>query len=86
MEFALCLLFPALLWLAAGRAWRGFALIAAGVAGLVALLLTSGTAWTSPIDNGVLRGLCDFTVGVGMAVLFRAREADQRMPGLGAFG
>ena len=30
VEFALCLLFPLLLWLANGRIWRGFALIAAG--------------------------------------------------------
>ena len=38
VELALCLLFPVFLWLASGRLWRGFALIAAGVAGLVALL------------------------------------------------
>src|SRR5579859_6718087 len=41
VEFALCLLFPGLLWLAEGGLWRGFALIAAGLAGLLALLFTS---------------------------------------------
>jgi peptidoglycan/LPS O-acetylase OafA/YrhL len=41
VEFALCLLFPLLLWLAEGALWRGFALIAAGLCGLGALLLTS---------------------------------------------
>src|SRR5882672_10033465 len=30
VEFALCLTFPILLWLAEGRLWRGFGLIAAG--------------------------------------------------------
>src|SRR5579871_5474379 len=33
VEFALCLAFPLFLWLAEGRLWRGFALIAAGLAG-----------------------------------------------------
>ena len=42
VEFALCLLFPAVAVAGArARLWRGFALIAAGLAGLMALLLTS---------------------------------------------
>ncbi|HKU55327.1 MAG TPA: acyltransferase family protein, partial [Rhizomicrobium sp.] len=41
VEFALCLMFPPLLWLAEGQAWRGLALIAGGMAGLLALLFTS---------------------------------------------
>src|SRR5664279_1894613 len=40
VEWALCLLFPLFLWLSNGRLWRGIVLIAAGVAGLVALDLT----------------------------------------------
>jgi peptidoglycan/LPS O-acetylase OafA/YrhL len=72
VELALCLLFPLLLWLANGRIWRGFALIAAGLGGLVALLLTSKHGLDITFHNGVLRGLSDFTVGVGMAVLFRS--------------
>ena len=75
-EFALCLVFPALLLAARGAAWPGFALIGAGVAGLLALLLTSKHGFDITFHNGVLRGLADFTIGVGMAALFvRARAA-----------
>ena len=80
VEFALCLLFPPLLWLAEGRIWRGFAFIAAGLAGLLALLFTSRHGLDITFHNGVLRGLCDFTVGMGMAVLFRRVKPRDRMP------
>jgi peptidoglycan/LPS O-acetylase OafA/YrhL len=80
VEFALCLLFPALLWLAEGKAWRGFALIGCGLAGLTALLLTSQHGLDITFHNGVLRGLSDFTVGVGLAVLFRRVKARDRLP------
>ena len=79
VEFALCLMFPALLYLSHGRVWRGVALVAAGVAGVWALLLTSRHGLDITFHNGVLRGLCDFTVGVGLAVLFRGVK-DQPMP------
>ncbi|MES2473745.1 MAG: acyltransferase [Pseudomonadota bacterium] len=79
VEFALCLLFPALLYLSDGRAWRGVALVAAGVAGLLALLATSPHGLDITFDFGVLRGLADFTIGVGLAVLFRQVQ-DQRIP------
>ena len=71
VEFALCLLFPIFVWLANGRSWRGLALITAGIAGLVALDLTSRHGLDITFHNGVLRGLSDFSVGVGMAVLYR---------------
>ena len=71
VEFALCLLFPIFVWLANGRSWRGLALIAAGIAGLVALDLTSRHGLDITFHNGVLRGMSDFSVGVGMAVLYR---------------
>ena len=74
-----------MLWLAEGELWRGFALIAAGLGGLVALLLTSKHGLDITFHNGVLRGLSDFSVGVGMAVLFRAPEAARPAAGLGAF-
>ncbi|HXS06224.1 MAG TPA: acyltransferase [Rhizomicrobium sp.] len=82
VEWALCLLFPIFLWLAKGKIWRGFALIAAGVAGLVALDLTSGAHIGLDITyhNGVLRGLSDFSVGVGLAVLYRAWKPKDRLP------
>ncbi len=80
VEFALCLLFPALLWLAEGRLWRGFTLIAAGLAGLLALLFTSRHGLDITFHNGVLRGLSDFSVGMGLAVLFRHVKARDRLP------
>jgi peptidoglycan/LPS O-acetylase OafA/YrhL len=86
VEFALCLLFPALLWLAQGRpsaepkAWRGFALIGCGLAGLLALLFTSAHGLDITFHNGVLRGLSDFTVGVGLAVLFGRVQPRDRLP------
>jgi peptidoglycan/LPS O-acetylase OafA/YrhL len=80
VEFALCLLFPFLLWLAEGKLWRGFALIGCGLAGLLALLFTSKYGLDITFHNGVLRGLSDFTVGVGMAVLFRRAKTQDRLP------
>ncbi|HKB96309.1 MAG TPA: acyltransferase family protein, partial [Rhizomicrobium sp.] len=80
VEFALCLLFPILLWLAEGKLWRGFALIAAGLAGLLALLFTSKHGLDITFHNGVLRGLSDFTIGMGMAVLFRRVKTRDRLP------
>ena len=79
VEFALCLLFPVLLYLSNGRLWRGAALVAAGIAGLMAMLAASPHGLDITFHNGVLRGLCDFIVGVGMAVLFH-RVKDQRIP------
>ncbi len=78
-EFALCLMFPALLYVSQGKAWRGFALIACGVAGLLALLFTSKHGFDITFHNGVLRGLADFTIGVGMAALF-VRVQRARIP------
>jgi peptidoglycan/LPS O-acetylase OafA/YrhL len=82
VEWALCLLFPIFLWLAKDRVWRGFALVAAGVAGLVTLDLTSGAHIGLDITyhNGVLRGLSDFSVGVGLAVLYRAWKPRDTLP------
>src|SRR5690606_35772113 len=79
VEFALCLLFPALLYLSNGRPWRGAALIAAGIGGLLALLATSTHGLDITFDYGVLRGLCVFIIGMGMAVLFRTVQ-NQRIP------
>jgi peptidoglycan/LPS O-acetylase OafA/YrhL len=80
VEFALCLVFPLFLWLAEGGLWRGFALIGAGLAGLLALLFTSEHGLDITYHNGVLRGLCDFSVGVGMAVLFRRLKPRDQLP------
>ena len=73
VEFALCLLFPLLLWLAQGKTARGFLLIAAGIAGLVALDSSRYGLDITFHHNGVLRGLSDFAVGRGLGgVLYRA--------------
>ena len=80
VEFALCLLFPLLLFLSQGKTWRGVALIGAGVAGLAALVLNTHYGLDITYHNGVLRGLADFGVGVGMAVLYRAAKPRDRLP------
>lgn len=80
VEFALCLLFPLFAWFANGKAWRGYALIAAGVAGLTMLDVTSGHGLDITFHNGVLRGLSDFSVGVGMAVLYRGWKPRDALP------
>ena len=79
VEFALCLLFPLLLWLAQGKTARGFLLVAAGIAGLVALD-SSRYGLDITYHNGVLRGLSDFSVGVGMAVLYRTIKPRDALP------
>jgi len=81
VEFALCLMFPAFVALADGPVWRGVALIAAGVAGLFALDLNSLHGLDITFHNGVLRGMGDFSVGVGMAVLYREWRPRDALPG-----
>jgi peptidoglycan/LPS O-acetylase OafA/YrhL len=81
VEWALCLLFPVFLFLSNGRLWRGIALIAAGVAGLAALDVTSAHGLDITFHNGVLRGLSDFSVGVGLAMLYRALKPRDALPG-----
>jgi peptidoglycan/LPS O-acetylase OafA/YrhL len=80
VEFALCLMFPLFVWLANGKSWRGFALIAAGLVGVTTLDLTSLHGLDITYYNGVLRGLSDFSVGVGLAVLFRDAGKIARLP------
>ena len=80
VEWALCLLFPVFLFLSRGPLWRGLALIAAGIAGLTALDLTSAHGLDITFHNGVLRGLSDFSVGVGLAMFYRAFKSHDRLP------
>jgi peptidoglycan/LPS O-acetylase OafA/YrhL len=80
VEFALILLFPFFVWLTWGRVWRGAALAATGLAGLIALDLTSRHGLDITYHNGVLRGLADFSAGVGLAVLFRGAGKIARLP------
>jgi peptidoglycan/LPS O-acetylase OafA/YrhL len=80
VEFALCLAFPALLWLAEGKLWRGFALIGCGLAGLLGLLFSSKHGLDITFHDGVMRGLCDFSIGMGLAALFRRIKPRDRLP------
>jgi peptidoglycan/LPS O-acetylase OafA/YrhL len=80
VEWALCLVFPLLLMLAQGGVARGLALIAAGLALLVTLDLLSPNGLDITYDYGLLRGLGDFSVGVGMAALYRAWKPRDTLP------
>jgi len=77
VEFALCLLFPFFIRLQDGRAWRGLALVAAGVGGLLLLLATSPHGLDLTFHKGVPRGIANFAIGVGMARLFREVRQDR---------
>jgi len=69
VEFALCLMFPAILWFSVrGGRWRGPLLVAAGQHGL-----------DQTYDWGLARGLSEFLVGAGLAVLFGGVD-HQRIP------
>jgi len=80
VEFFLCLLFPLFLLLARGGAWRGFVLVAAGVAGLVTLNMNSRHGLDITYHNGIFRGLSDFAVGVGLSVIYDFVKTSTRAP------
>lgn len=78
VEFFLCLLFPVFAALAVGGRRRGVLMIAAGLAGLAALVATSGHHGLDiTFHNGIYRGMAGFAAGAGLAVVFRSvRHAD----------
>ena len=71
----------AVAWLAEGRLWRGFALIAAGLArpAGAAVHLQARAGHHLPQWRAA-RALSDFSVGVGLAVLFRRLKPRDRLP------
>ena len=71
VEFFLCLIFPLYLWLSRGRLWRAFAMIAGGLAVLKFMADHSGHGLDITYDFGIVRGMADFAVGVGFAMLYR---------------
>ena len=75
VEFFLCLIFPVYAWLSGGGAWRAGAMMLAGFATLYGLAQTSGHGLDITFDFGILRGMADFAIGVGLAMLFRAAHA-----------
>jgi peptidoglycan/LPS O-acetylase OafA/YrhL len=70
VEWFLCLIFPLYLWIARQRAWAGAALIAAGFT-VLALLIKPRVGLDITYDWGIVRGMADFTIGVGIAVVYR---------------
>ena len=80
VEFLLCLIFPLYLLIARGRAVAGIATIFGGIAGLVALDLTSKHGLDLTFHNGIWRGMSAFAVGVGSASLYRAASTSGRRP------
>jgi len=71
----LCLVTPAYLWLARGRTLNGVLLIAFGLAVLWVMIHVSHAGLDITYDYGVLRGIADFAIGVGLAVLYRGLKA-----------
>jgi peptidoglycan/LPS O-acetylase OafA/YrhL len=70
VEWLLCLLVPFYLWIARGRWPSALALIAAGTGGLV-YLANTGYGLDLTFHNGMWRGVSDFAIGVGLAMVFR---------------
>jgi peptidoglycan/LPS O-acetylase OafA/YrhL len=71
VEWFLCLIFPVHLWLARQRLWAGVASIVFGFF-LLRLLIQPKIGLDITYDWGILRGIADFTVGIGLAVVYRA--------------
>jgi peptidoglycan/LPS O-acetylase OafA/YrhL len=71
VEFFLCLIFPIFLMLARGGAWRGGLLVAVGAAWLILLAWNSGVGLDITFNNGLFRGMADFMIGAGLAMIFR---------------
>src|SRR5690606_24078838 len=78
VEFLLCLLFPLYAVVARrGGMRRGLLLLAAGFAGMAALVQFSGKGFDITFDYGWLRGLAGFASGAGLAVIFRNMKKRQ---------
>ena len=71
VEWFLCLMFPLWLWLAKRTAWAGLLLVAFGFAVLAALIRPK-IGLDITYDWGIARGIGDFSIGIGLAMLYRA--------------
>jgi peptidoglycan/LPS O-acetylase OafA/YrhL len=72
--FFIMLIFPVFLRIARGGVLVALALIAAGFATLWGLITTSGHGLDITFDFGIVRGLADFSIGVGLSMLYRAMK------------
>jgi peptidoglycan/LPS O-acetylase OafA/YrhL len=70
VEWFLCLIFPLYLWMARQRAWAGVLLIVFGFA-LLAYLIKPRIGLDITYDWGIVRGIADFAIGVGLAIVYR---------------
>jgi len=70
VEWLLCLLFPFYLFVARGRWLAALALILGGGIALT-LLARTGYGLDLTFHNGIYRGMADFAIGVGLAMIFR---------------
>jgi len=80
VEWALCLMFPLFLWLSNGRVWRAPLLIIAGFVSLWALASYFRHGLDITFDGGVLRGMADFAIGVGLCMLYREWKPRDQLP------
>ncbi|MBV9693294.1 MAG: acyltransferase, partial [Alphaproteobacteria bacterium] len=71
IEFLLCLLMPLYRLLAEGGLWRGIAIVTAGAAALAFLAAASGHGLDLTFHNGIFRGMANFAIGTGLAMLYR---------------
>ncbi len=82
VEFFLCLVFPLYLWIAQLRAWVAPFLVLGGFVILWLMAQNSGHGLDITFDFGIVRGMCDFAIGVGFAMLYRAvKPASDALPG-----
>jgi peptidoglycan/LPS O-acetylase OafA/YrhL len=70
VEWFLCLIFPVYLWIARQRLLAGLASIIFGLL-VLRLLIQPRIGLDITYDWGIARGMGDFAVGVGLAVLYR---------------
>ena len=75
VEFLLCLLIPVYFAISRGGLWSALLLIVAGAGGLTLLAVTSKHGLDLTFHNGIWRGMSDFAMGVGLAVLYDAVKA-----------
>jgi peptidoglycan/LPS O-acetylase OafA/YrhL len=71
VEFFLCLIFPLFVRWTRGGIKRALTLLAAGIAGLAVLALSSRHGLDLTFRDSVLRGLAGFSVGAALAMLYR---------------